>query len=149
MNIEKMISSDENKKEEKVSKEDIQPLEPCEENASESDKQKGLKKHRMLNVCVLVFTLVLTVIALLTYFLAIFYTNSVDAGYSIASTYILCMLLAAPTLKVFLDKCTCRLLKKFTIIALIGVFVAIGVLVVMVSLSFALPCLFGQCNGYY
>ena len=96
------------------------------------------KKQKMLHVCALVFSFILTAVAVVTFFVA-FFNVSTDGAYAIASTYVLCMLLAAPTLKVFLDKCTYPKLKKANIAALIATFAAILVLVVFVCLSFAFP----------
>jgi len=94
------------------------------------------KKQTILHICALVFSYVITIVALLTFFVA-FFSVSVEGAYLIVSTYVLAMLLAAPTLKVFLDKCTCPNLKKANIIALLATFATILILVVMVFLNFA------------
>ncbi|MCL2591753.1 MAG: hypothetical protein FWD82_00165 [Defluviitaleaceae bacterium] len=118
----------------------------CEKNKPMTlDELMAVKKHRTLNVCVLLFTAVLVIVSILTFFVALFNVNLGNAYY-IASMFVLCMLLAAPTLKVFLDKCTCRNLRMFNIIALVGIFVSILVLVVVISLSYAFPCWFTECN---
>jgi len=119
----------------------------CKPDSALSPEQlRVIKKHRLLNVCVLVFTFILTAIAMLTFFVAVSGvftgTYSVTNAYYIASTYVLCMLLAAPTLKVFLDKCTCIRIKRLNIAALIAVFAAILILVVVISLTFAFPQMF-------
>ena len=119
----------------------------CEENAAMTPEQlSSVKKHRILNVCVLLFTAVLVLVATITFFIALFSVNTGNA-YSIASMFVLCMLLAAPTLKVFLDKCTCKNLRVFNIITLVAIFVAILLLVVMFSLSYAFPYWFASGNG--
>jgi len=110
------------------------------------EQLKKVKVSRLFNVCTLVFTLVLTAVALVTFFVALGGRFSGDYAignaYAIASTYILVMLLAVPTLKVFLDKCTCRNLKIFNITTIILSFVAILVLAVVISLTFAFPQMF-------
>jgi len=105
-------------------------------------EKSSLFKHRILNISVLLFTLALTVVSLITFFIAfargLDIPDYMEAAYAIASTYILCMLLAAPTLKVFLDKCTSAGLKKFNIITLVAIFVAIFVLAAAISIGFIL-----------
>ena len=90
-------------------------------------------KHRLLNSCVLAFTFILTGVALATFFIARF-TEGNNNAYSIASIYVLCMLLAAPTLKVFLDKVTCPCMKRWNIAGIILIFTAIMVIVVEVCI---------------
>ena len=120
----------------------------CEKNKPMThDELMAVKKHRILNVSVLLFTAALVIVAMLTFFVALFNVSAGNAYY-IASMFVLCMLLAAPTLKVFLDKCTCKNLRIFNIITLVGIFVAILALVVVISLSYAFPCWFAECNGY-
>jgi len=145
MDIQKIISPEPN--EDKNAKNSIDDSAQACEKETTVDKQKNLKKHRILNVCTLIFTAILTIVALATFFIALFNNDYAYPAYYIASTYVLCMLLAAPTLKVFLDKCTCRVLKKLTIIGLVAIFATIAILVVVVSLTFALPCIFGFCTG--
>ncbi|MCL2556099.1 MAG: hypothetical protein FWE03_03645 [Firmicutes bacterium] len=81
-------------------------------------------KQRVFNWFVVAFSLILTIVALITFFVAFTdgYTGNAAA---ILGSYVLSMLLAAPTIKVFLDKCTCPLLKWFNIITIILIFVAI------------------------
>jgi len=95
-------------------------------------------KHKLLNICVFAFVVVLNLVALFTFFVATFDATNGNA-YSIASIYILCMLLAAPTLKVFLDKVTCPTMKKLNIIGIIAIFLTILIVTVMVSLTLAFP----------
>ena len=95
-------------------------------------------KHRLLNVCVLLFVAVVTVVTLVTFFVAVIRRGNVN-GYSIASIYILCMLLAAPTLKVFLDKVKCSKMKRLNIIGIIAIFMTILIITVTVCLALAFP----------
>jgi len=90
-------------------------------------------KHKILNLCVLGFVVVLTAVALATFFIAIFTDGNTNA-YSIASVYVLCMLLAAPTLKVFLDKVTSPTMKRLNLVGIISIFFAILVIVVTVCI---------------
>ena len=99
---------------------------------------KSAFKHRLLNVCVIAFAGVLSITALVTFFVATFETGN-DSNYAIASIYILCMLLAAPTLKVFLDKVTCPVIRRFNIIGIITIFSTILILTVMVCINLAFP----------
>jgi len=91
-------------------------------------------KHKVLNVCVVAFSFVLTGVALIAFLVASF-TYGNDNAYSIASIYILCMLLAAPTLKVFLDKVNCPVMKKLNIAGIISIFAAILIAAVLVCLQ--------------
>jgi len=102
------------------------------------NKESTQNKHWLLNLCVLGFVVVLTIIALISYFVATFCVDTITAYY-IASIYILCMLLAAPTLKVFIDKINGPMMKKLNVIGVIFIFSAILVLAVMVCLTLAFP----------
>jgi len=114
----------------------------CEQNKPLTQEQHAVaQKKRILNICTLVFTIVAVVLATVMYFISLFTVEHISAYY-IAGTFILAMLLAAPTLKVFLDKCTCKNLRKLNIVTLVIVFVAILVHMSMVSISFAFPNLF-------
>jgi len=96
-------------------------------------------KHKILNICVLAFSFILTGVAL-TAFLVASFTAGNESAYSIASIYILCMLLAAPTLKVFLDKVNCPMMKKLNIAGIISIFAAIliSAVVVCIQMGFGL-----------
>ena len=101
-------------------------------------KQRTAFKHRLLNMCVLVFVGVLTAAVMVTFFVALF-TDGNNYAYSIASIYILCMLLAAPTLKVFLDKVDCcKTMRFFNIVGLISIFTTMMVLTVAVCIDLVL-----------
>ena len=76
----------------------------------------------------LAFVGILTVVSAAMFFIAIVNENY-GGGYSIASIYVLCMLLAAPSLKVFLDKICCTRLKKCNVIGLVVIFLTIITLV--------------------
>jgi hypothetical protein len=104
-------------------------------------KEINAFKIKKLNIAVLVFSVVLTMVGLVAFNVALF---SIDLGSAnaIAGTYILCMLLAAPTLKGFLDKVEHPCLKKLNVVAIIMVFTAILIMVVLVSFGFAFPAWF-------
>jgi len=87
-----------------------------------------------LNICVLIFVGVLTFVALLTFLIALFSRSNQNA-YGIASIYILCMLLAAPTLKVFLDKVESKAMKGLNIYGIISIFAAILFITVAVCIE--------------
>ncbi|MCL2755778.1 MAG: hypothetical protein FWE45_01870 [Firmicutes bacterium] len=103
--------------------------------------KKSAFKHMLLNICVVGFAVVLTLAALVTFFVAIF-REGTSSAYYIASIYILCMLLAAPTLKVFLDKVNCVVMRRLNIIGIISIFATILVITVTICISFAFPNLF-------
>ena len=84
----------------------------------------------VFNACLLIFTAVLTVVSLITFFMAT-NTNNLDSAYIIAATYVLCMLLAIPSLKVFLDKVSRPLFNKLNLVFIVLGFAAILVLVVV------------------
>jgi hypothetical protein len=97
----------------------------CLEGKPCTCKPAGEKRaYLILNWAMLVLVAVLTVVATVTFFIATF-TEGNDNNYSIASMYVLVMLLGAPTLKVFLDKVKCLTLKKLNVITLAIVFGAI------------------------
>ena len=98
-------------------------------------------KHKVLNVCVFAFTIVLTLVAMISFFVALFTDGNYEAS-SIASMYILCMLLAAPTLKVFLDKVSCPVMRRLNIIGIIAIFIAILLSAAFSSLVLAFPSWF-------
>ena len=103
-------------------------------NMTETEKFVATKQ-KLFNIAVLVFTFVMTIAGVVTFFVSL--TNgaiSIYTSYYIASTYVLVMLLAAPTLKVFLDKCTSKTIRRLNVFTLVAVFIA-----------FAFPQLF---NGY-
>jgi len=95
-------------------------------------------KHKLLNICVFAFVVVLTLSTLITFFTATF-TEGNGNAYYIASIYILCMLLAAPTLKVFLDKVHCTCMKRLNIFGIISIFATILIITVTVSVIMAFP----------
>ena len=104
----------------------------------EETKKEKIARRRLLNVCVFIFVVVVTISSLVTFFIAIFNNDSTTA-YSIASIYILCMLLGAPTLKVFLDTAgTSNAMKRLNIIGVICIFVAILIVTVTVCISMVL-----------
>ena len=100
--------------------------------------QATTRKHKLLNLCVLGFVAILTTATLVTFLAATFSTGNNNA-YAIASIYILCMLLAAPTLKVFLDKVTCPRMKRLNIIGIITVFATILTITILVCITLAFP----------
>jgi len=117
-------------------------MENKKEDVSLKDKSvKEIKdvmsaKNNVLNSCVLGFAFIMTVVALLSFFIATFRVNGAFAN-GIASLYVLCMLLAAPTLKVFMDKNACPVMKKLNILMVIAIFATILIMAVIVFLSFA------------
>ena len=144
-----LCGEEENCPPDKDAETNLQAMYSNNNSAASIDDKKSLFKHRILNVSVLLFTLALTAISVATFFIALIagfappvcingecVYPTLDAAYAIASTYILCMLLAAPTLKVFLDKCTSSALKKFNIITLVAIFVSILVLAAAISIAF-------------
>jgi len=96
--------------------------------------------YAVLNVCLLAFVAIMMVVALIAFFVATF-DGSVN-NYSIVSLYVLCMLLACPTLKVFLDKVDCSVLKKLNFAWIIAIFVSILVMVVFSLLTLGWPTMF-------
>ena len=97
-------------------------------------------KFKLLNICMFALAVVLTITALITFFVSLF--NATGGAYYIASTYILCMLLATPSLKAFLDKVNSPAMKKLNTIGIISIFAAIMTIFICVCLDFAIPTLF-------
>jgi len=87
----------------------------------------------------MVFTTVLTVTGITTFFVSAFSEANSAAAYSIASIYILCMLLAVPSLKAFMDKIECPTMKRLNVLFITIAFVAIMVLMVTSALTLAFP----------
>ncbi|MCL2570430.1 MAG: hypothetical protein FWE16_04470 [Firmicutes bacterium] len=104
--------------------------------------QKDAPRHKLMNICVLAFTDILTVTALVTFFITIFDGYSNSRAHSIAGTYLFCMFLAVPALKVSIDKIKSPFLKKVNIFAVIMIFVTIMVTSVVIFLDLAFPNLF-------
>ena len=104
------------------------------EKLIEAKKQRN---HRTLNLCVLGFAFALSITALITFFVATF-TDGNDNAYTIASTYILCMLLAAPTLKVFHDKTTSSTMKRLNVATITFIFLTILTLAVDTFIQLAI-----------
>ena len=100
---------------------------------------KDIKVHKFLNICMLVFVITLMSVALVTFFVVTFNNSDFNSAYSIASIYILCMLLVTASLKTFLDKTCSTRLKVANIIGITAIFVSILIVVVFVCLSFAFP----------
>ena len=98
-------------------------------------EQNSVFKHKLLNICVLAFVGVMTAVLFITFFILIGRNNSESAN-SIAGTYVLCMLLAAPTLKAFLDRCNCPLMKRLNIIGLVTIFAVILLIVVTIFIAY-------------
>ena len=96
----------------------------------------AVMKQRIFNWFVIGFSIVMTIVALVTFFISLS-NGSADAAAAIVSTYVLCMLLAAPTIKVFLDKCTCKLLRWLNIVTIILIFAVILLTVVITFFSYA------------
>ena len=97
------------------------------------------KAYGILNACMLAFTGVLTVVSLIALFAAAFGEGSVGAVAGITGTYVLCMLLAIPSLKVFLDKVSCPVFKKLNMVFIITGFAAILIHAVMAVLATGFP----------
>jgi|GEM_PF-1021186 len=105
------------------------------------EQLKKVRTHRIINIGAVAFGLALTAVALLTFFLTMLFDLiggwlEFNVAYAIVSTYVLCMLLAAPTIKVFLDKCTCNTLKRLNVVSLIVIFAAIFVMVTAIMFAF-------------
>jgi len=105
----------------------------AEAECFDGDK-KTAAKQRLLNWCTLVFTAVLTVVSIVVFFILLARGDGTSAG--VVASYVLSMLLAAPTLKVFLDKVKCPVLRKANVIGLVTVFSTILVLSVASLISF-------------
>ena len=109
-----------------------------EQNKNTPDNETSIFKHKLMNICVLVFTLVLTAITLVAFFAAILSSGN-DSGYAIATIYILCMLLAAPTLKGFLERIGNPFYKRLNTIAIIAVFTSILIVTLVSVMTLAFP----------
>jgi len=106
-----------------------------EENKNAMVVQKdAIFKHKLLNICVLVFVAVMTFIMLIAFFVLIA-RDRIGVAHGIVGTYVLCMLLAAPTLKVFLDKIEDRVMKRLNIVALVSIFAVILLIVSTVFIA--------------
>lgn len=110
-----------------------------EEIITNKDEVGLAKKHQILNICVVGFVIGLTFVSLIAFLVSIF--NNENA-YSIASIYILAMLLGIPTLKVFLDKAKHSVMKKLNITGIIFGFGAIFIITIMMVIDLAWPALF-------
>ena len=91
-------------------------------------------KLKTLNIMVIIFTLILTIVSLGTFFVCV-YIGKIYFAYYISGTYILCMLLAVPTLKGFLEKIESLALKKINFLTLIFVFFSILLIAVITMLA--------------
>ena len=83
-----------------------------------------------VTIALLIFSLIVTVVTLAAFFAATFTPGNTSA-YDIASIYILFMILAVPTLTLFLDKPDCILCKRLNKIAIILIFATILVITVV------------------
>lgn len=83
-----------------------------------------------LTIALLVFSFIVTVATLAAFFAATFTPGNTHA-YNIASIYILFMILAVPTLTLFLDKPDCTLCKRMNKIAIMLIFATILVITVV------------------
>jgi len=82
-------------------------------------------------------------VSTIAFFVSAFGNSDGGGAYGIAATYVLCMLLVAPTLKVFLDKVTCPVFKKLNLIGIIIIFAAILTQVTLYFLITAWPAMIG------
>ena len=80
-------------------------------------------KNNLLNFCVLAFAAIMTFFTLLSF--VILWVRGGFAPAYVLSFYVLPMLLAAPTLKVFMDKSTCPVMRKLNVGAVITIFASI------------------------
>ena len=99
------------------------------------EKLKDIKKDNTVNtqaltVALLVFSLIVTVATLAAFFNATFTPGNTHA-YNIASIYILFMILAVPTLTLFLDKPDCLFCKRLNKISIILIFATIVLITVV------------------
>ncbi|MCL2586649.1 MAG: hypothetical protein FWE31_00230 [Firmicutes bacterium] len=86
------------------------------------EKNKVNFKQSIVNILVLIFVAVISAVAFFAFFVAVF-TTANPFAYYIASLYVLCMLLAAPTLKVFMDKKeTPPVVQKLNLAGIITIF---------------------------
>lgn len=93
------------------------------------------KKH-ILNIFVIIFVVGLSIASMVTFLIA-FINGATGDAYSIASIYILAMLLGAPTLKVFLDNAKNMVMKKLNVAAIIFAFVIIFAVVILMVVDLA------------
>jgi len=93
------------------------------------------RNYRILNAGMLSLMAVLTLVSTITFFASM----RRDVHHGIVGTYVLCMLLVAPSLKVFLDKVSCPVFKKLNLIGLVIIFLAILVQVTLSFLTVAWP----------
>jgi len=97
-----------------------------EEEWTEDNQPVVNKRENMiLNGCFLIFVGILLGVTMSTFFIALFPRRSSGNAYNIASIFILCMLLALPALKLFLDKSIGRTMKTLNLIFLVAGFFAI------------------------
>jgi len=130
----------------------------CEKCGKTRDADKGIcqcadvaknpkvineSSYRIMNVGMLTLMVVLTLVSTITFFVAAFGNGDGVGAYGIAATYVLCMLLVAPTLKVFLDKVSCPVLKKLNLVGIIIIFAAILIQVTLYFLITAWPAMMG------
>ena len=112
------------------------------EKAPSDEKQKQcevvLFKQKLMNICLLLFTFVLTVVTLVTFFVATFAYDNPN-GATIASAYTLCMLLAIPTMKVAIDKLKCPVMKALNVVGIVLSFATILIITVVMSITLAFP----------
>jgi len=100
----------------------------CTCKPKESDCKPPVAGYQhLLNWLMLGLVLALTITATVTFFISILrpYEYECGAFNSIVGHYVLVMLLGAPTLKVFLDKVKCPILKKLNVATLGIVFLTI------------------------
>ena len=108
------------------------------ENKCENKKEKDTRFNVLLNICMLGFVAVLMIVVMVTFFVTLFNSDT-TAAYSIASIYILCMLLVTASLKMFLDKTCLAGLRMANIVGIMLIFASILIITVMVCISFAWP----------
>ena len=96
----------------------------------------SLNKNNLLNYCVLGFVALMTFIGLITFLVAVGKDENNNASL-IINLYVLCMLLAAPTLKVFFDKAVCPLMKRLNVIGLVTIFAAILIMGLVTFITLA------------
>ncbi|MCL2370728.1 MAG: hypothetical protein FWC80_05835 [Firmicutes bacterium] len=113
----------------------------CAVEVSETPKVVNETNYRIMNVGMLTLMAVLTLVSTITFFVSAFGNNDLGGVYGIAATYVLCMLLVAPTLKVFLDKVSCPVFKRLNLVGIIIIFAAILVQVTLYFLMTAWPAM--------
>ena len=115
--------------------EESKNVKPKEQESAGQDSI-AMSKQSILNLCVLGFVAVMTLIGIITFFVAIGREGNFN-GSAIASLYVLCMLLAAPTLKVFMDKKCSPLLRRLNLIGIMVIFAAILLMAVTAFIAMA------------